>query len=306
MKVLISLFFPLFVSLYSSGLSYEESKELTKAVPNQKSARPRTPPDQKKPVTKALEDTMNSSVRDAAADDIKPTQTSRELLKDHFGQKASVSITEPMRTRHSHNTEDRKLNPAAQSGSTPTGKTPEVEKWTENSSPSVPLEKELKEEKKSQVPLSPVKESPPLKAGTDLGEVQLETPLKPSVNSKDIITESNVTLDTQKRKSPCESEGDVTPEKRPRLSSVSSVSSVSSSPSASSMSSPAAPSPTSQKVPPLKVRKYCIKFLDSTDLVHEYLGQYSLFQREAALVAWICINQRLFPGCAKFSIVTTY
>lgn len=283
---MISLFFPLSVSLCSSGLSYEESKELTKAVPNQKSARPRTPSDQTRPVTKALEDTMNSNLRDAAADDIKPTQTSREPLKNHPGQKESVSITEPMRTRRSHNAEDRKLNQAAQTESTPAGKTPEVEKGTENSSPSVPSEKELKEEKKTKVPQSPVKETPPPNAETDLHVVQMGTPAKPSVNSKD-ITESNVTLDTQKRKSLSESEGEVTPEKRLRLSSVSSVSSVSSSPSASSMSSPATPSPTSQKVPPLKVRKYCIKLLNSTDLVSEYLGQNALFPTQAALVAWI-------------------
>ncbi|XP_037833873.1 putative Polycomb group protein ASXL2 isoform X2 [Kryptolebias marmoratus] len=230
----------------NSGLSYEESKKLTKVDPNQKSARPRTPPDQTRPVARALENTKDSRLTAAAANDMKSAQMSQEPLKGHPCQKETVSITEPMRTRRSHITEDRKLNPAAQAA----GKTPEVKKWTEHSSPSAPPKKEHKEEKKTEPPQSPVKESPPPKDGPDLRADQPGTPVKPAVENKEILTESSGMLDTQKRKSLSETEGEATPEKRPRLSSVSSVSSVS---SASSMSSPATPSPTSQRVPPLKI-----------------------------------------------------
>ncbi|XP_072313929.1 putative Polycomb group protein ASXL2 isoform X2 [Eucyclogobius newberryi] len=58
-----------------------------------------------------------------------------------------------------------------------------------------------------------------------------------------------------KRKCSSETDGEATPEKRPRISSFSSASSVSSAspPPASSLSSPATPSPTGQRVPPLKI-----------------------------------------------------
>lgn len=242
---------PMFsIRLCSSGLSYVESKELTKAEPNQRSARPRTPPDQTRPVTKARADTRDRSLMDAAANDVNSAKTLQEPLKGHPGQKESIS--EPMRTRRSHNAEVRKLSSSAEAGSTPAGKTPEVEKRTENISPIVPPEKEHEKETQPEVPQSPVKESPPPKAGPDQREDQLDA----AVDSKDMVMEASGVLDTQKRKSPCETDREETPEKRPRLSSVSSVSSVSSaSPSASSMSSPATPSSTSRRVSPLKVRK---------------------------------------------------
>ncbi|XP_037551148.1 putative Polycomb group protein ASXL2 isoform X2 [Nematolebias whitei] len=237
----------------NSGLSYVESKELTKAESNQRSARSRTPPDQTRPVAKARADTKDRSQMDSAANDVKSTKTLQEPLKGHPGQKESIS--EPMRTRRSHNAEVRKLSSSAEAaGSTPAGKTPEVEKRTENVSPVVPPEKEHKKERQPEVPQSPVKESPPPKTGPDQREDQLDAVVKPAVDSKDIVMEASGVLDAQKRKSPSETDGEETPEKRPRLSSVSSVSSVSSaSPSASAMSSPATPSSTSQRVSPLKI-----------------------------------------------------
>lgn len=234
------------IRLCSSGLSYVESKELTKAEPSQTCAGPRTPPDQTRPVTKARADTRDRSLMDAAAKDVKSTKTLHEPLKGHPGQKESIS--EPMRTRRSHNAELRKLSSSAEAGSVPAGTTPEVEKRTEN---ILPPEKEHKEE----VPQSPVKESPPPEAGPGQREDQLDAAVKPAVDGRDIVMEASGVLDPQKRKSPSETDREETPEKRPRLSSVSSVSSVSSaSPSASSMSSPATPSSTSQRVSPLKVR----------------------------------------------------
>ncbi|XP_072222074.1 putative Polycomb group protein ASXL2 isoform X1 [Leuresthes tenuis] len=244
----------------SSGLSYEESKELTKADLNQESARLQPLPHQARPVAQALEDTKctkNSCQTDAAPKDTKPTQISQEPLKALQGQKGSVSTTEPMRTRRSQFVEDCKLNATAQSAPSVAVRTPEAEKQTKPGSACAPPEKEHKEdtqEKKAELPQSPVKESLPLKAGSESKEDQLVSVVKAAGESEAVSSEHSGPTEALKRKSLSETDGELTPEKRSRLSSVSSVSSVcSASSSASSISSPATPSPTSQRVPPLKI-----------------------------------------------------
>lgn len=244
----------------NSGLSYEESKELIKPDVSKEPVRRRSPISQTNPAAPEDKKSIKDSIQTDAATKDKPTEKSLEPLKELPRHKESVPATEPMKTRRSHLADDRKLNAAAQTAqTTPTAavKAPEAEKPTEQSSASTHHErphKEEKEEKKAEVPESPVKESPPLKAGSDKKDDQPTDAVKPAVDDEDITSGPSGDSDAQKRKLICETEGEVTPEKRPRLSSFSSVSSVSSaSPSTSSISSPATPSPTSQRVPPLKI-----------------------------------------------------
>lgn len=247
--------------LYSSGLSYEESKELTKADLNQESARPQSPSHQTGPVAQALEEskcTKDSSLTDAPAKDVKPAQTSsQEPLKALPAQKEPLFTAEPMKTRRSQYAEDRKMNTTANTGLAAAVRAPEVEKRGEWSAACTVPEKEhkedMKEEKTERSQLS-VDSSPPPKASSELKEVQSVSMVKPAAESEEIISEPSGSSEPLKRKSLSEIEGELTPEKRPRMSSVSSVSSFSSaSPSASSISSPATPTSTSQRVPPLKV-----------------------------------------------------
>ncbi|KAM4723755.1 putative Polycomb group protein ASXL2 [Anableps anableps] len=241
----------------NSGLSYEESKELIKPDVNKEPVRRRSPVCQTNPASQALED--KKSIKDciqtdSTTKDKKPAEKSVEPLKELPRHKESILTTEPMKTRRSHHAEDRKLNSAAQTSPTAAMKTPEAEKPTEQSPTSTLHEKQQKEEKKAELPETPVKKSPQLKPSSDIKDDQLVTVVKPAVDDEEVTSVPSAGSDAQKRKSLSEAEGEVTPEKRPRLSSVSSVSSVSSaSPSASSISSPATPSPTSQRVPPLKI-----------------------------------------------------
>lgn len=247
--------------LYSSGLSCEESKELTKADLNQESARPQSPSHHTGPVAQAQEEskcTKDRRLTDAPAEAVKPAQTSQEPLKALPVQKESVSTTEPMKTRRSQYAEDRKMNATTQSGPMAAVRAPEVEKRTEWSAASTPAEKEQKEdtkEEKTECSQLPLNCSPPTKASSELKEDQSTSVVKPAVESEEVISEPSVSSEPLKRKSLSEIEGELTPEKRPRMSSISSVSSFSSvSPSASSISSPATPtSTTNQRVPPLKV-----------------------------------------------------
>lgn len=244
------------LSLLSSGLSFEESKELTKADLNQESARPQSPSHQTVTAAQAPEDpkgSEDSSKTDAAAVK-KPTQEPLKLLP---AQKEPVFTTEPMKTRRSQYAEERRLNAAAQSAATPAVTAPEVERETERAAagalPEKEDQKEVTEEKR-ELPRSPVKKSHPPKARAELKE-ELESAVKHAEASKEVISEPSVPSEPAKRKSVSDMEGELTPEKRPRMSSVSSESSASSvSPAASSTSSPSTPTPaTNQRVPPLKV-----------------------------------------------------
>uniref|UniRef100_A0A8P4GNZ4 ASXL transcriptional regulator 2 n=1 Tax=Dicentrarchus labrax TaxID=13489 RepID=A0A8P4GNZ4_DICLA len=206
----------------NSGLSFEESKELTKADLNQESARPQPPTHQTGPAAQAPEDpkgTEDSSQTDAAATAVKNMKPTQEPLK------APTSAPTPAAT-------------------TPAATTPEVVRLTERAVVGTLPEKEHKEEK-----------SHPPKASSELKEDQPASVLKPAEESEQVISEPTGPLEPVKRKSVSEIEGELTPEKRPRMSSISSVSSVSSvSPPASSTSSPPTPSPTTnQRVPPLKI-----------------------------------------------------
>ncbi|XP_067335596.1 putative Polycomb group protein ASXL2 isoform X2 [Channa argus] len=240
-----------------SGLSYEESRELTKADVNQESARPKSPSHQTGPASQAPEEskgTKDSSQTVAAANNMKPAQTSsQEPVKAQSAQKEPVSTAEPMKTRRSQHVEDSKLNTTAQSVPMP-----EFERRTEQvSADSVP-EKEHKEDlkgEKTELTLSPVRKSPPPKASSELKDDQLVSVVKPAEQSEEIASETSGPSEPLKRKSLSETDSELTPEKRPRMSSVSSVSSDSSvSLPASSISSPATPTATTnQRVPPLKI-----------------------------------------------------
>lgn len=242
----------------NSGLSYEKSKELTKADLNQESASPQSPSHQTGPVAQALEEskcTKDSSLTDAPAEDVK---TSQEPLKALPVQKEPVSTTEPMKTRRSQYAEDRKLSTTTQSGLMAAVRAPQVEKQSEWSTASALAEKEHKEdakEEKTECSQLSLNYSPPTKASSELKEDQLMSVVKPTVESEGVISEPSSSSEPLKRKSLSEIEGELTPEKRPRMSSVSSVSSFSSvSPSASSISSPATPTSTTKpRVPPLKI-----------------------------------------------------
>lgn len=261
----LSAFSPPSFFLSSSGLSFEESKELTKADLNRESVRAPSPSHQTVPAAhapedpKGTEDSSQPAVAAAApaAKNIKPTQ---EHLKPLPAQKEPVFTPEPMKTRRSQYAEERRLSAAAQpAAAAAAADTPALEKRTEQAAvgslPEKEPQKEAKEEK-TEPPQSPVKKSHPPKATVESKE-ELASAMKSAEERKEVVSGPSVTSEPQKRKSVTESEGEVTPEKRPRMSSVSSESSVSSvSPAASSTSSPPTPTlATNQRVPPLKVWK---------------------------------------------------
>nr|XP_046268720.1 putative Polycomb group protein ASXL2 isoform X2 [Scatophagus argus] len=235
----------------NSGLSLEESKELTKADLNQESAGPQPPSHQMGPAAQAPEDpkgTKDSSQTDAAATAVKHMKSTQEPLKAQTAQ--PVFTTDPMKTRRSQYTEDRKLNTAAQSTPASAVTTPEVERETEGAAAGTLPEKSHREEvrqEQTDLPCSPVKKSSPPKAGSDLKDDQPASAFKPAEEGKDVISEPSGPSEPLKRKSVSEMEGELTPEKRPRMSSVSSVSSV------STCSPPTPTLTTNQRVPPLKI-----------------------------------------------------
>ncbi|KAG8013183.1 Polycomb protein Asx, partial [Nibea albiflora] len=246
----------------NSGLSFEESKELTKADLNQESARLQSLSHQTGPAVQEPEDpkgTEDSSQTDAAATaakNMKPTQ--EPTAKAPTAQRELVFTIEPMKTRRSQHAEDRKLNMTAQSAPTPAVTTLEVDRQTERAAVGTLPEKERKEEvkeEKTELPQSPVKKSGPPKGSSEVKEDQPASVAKPAEKSEEVVPELSGPSEPLKRKSVSEMESELTPEKRPRMSSVSSVSSsVSSvSPPASSTSSPPTPTPTNQRVPPLKI-----------------------------------------------------
>ncbi|XP_031703162.1 putative Polycomb group protein ASXL2 isoform X2 [Anarrhichthys ocellatus] len=240
----------------NSGLSFEESKQLTKADVNQES-----PPHQTGPAAQAPEDPKggeDSSQSEAAAAAVKDTKPTKEPPKAQAAQREPVSTNEPMKTRRAQYAEDRKLSAAAQPGPTPAVKTPEVERPAERAAAGALPDKERMEEvkeEKSEVPQSPVKKSCPPPASSEVNEVQPVSVVKPAEESKEVTSEPSGPSEPLKRKSLGEIGEELTPEKRPRMSSVSSLSSVSSvSPPATSISSPATPtSATNQRVPPLTI-----------------------------------------------------
>lgn len=274
-SVCLSVFSPPSFFLSSSGLSFEESKELTKADLNLESVRAQSPSHQTVPAAhapedpKGTEDSSQPAVAAAAAvaaKNIKPTQ---EHLKPPPAQKEPVFTPEPMKTRRSQYAEERRLSTVAQPAPAAAAETPAAEKRTEQATVGTLPEKERQKEEKTELPQSPVKSHPP-KATVESKE-EPASAMKPAQERKSqVVSEPSVPSEPQKRKSVGETEGEITPEKRPRMSSVSSESSVSSvSPAASSTSSPPTPTlATNQRVPPLKVGKSFSEHRVSLDVMH--------------------------------------
>ncbi|XP_061899130.1 putative Polycomb group protein ASXL2 isoform X2 [Entelurus aequoreus] len=246
----------------NSGLSFEESKELTKVdLKREKKLH------QSVTAVKASEETKGAKNRqctDGVAAKSTPSQTQPP--------KPSQSIPEPMKTRRSQYAEDRKMHAALQPVPTPAPPPPEPVEQTEDH-PAVTQTEQSEEEDKPELPQALVEPSPPpniqpsptpkfepkveqslpLKVEPEVTEDQPVSAVKPL---GEIKSEPDGTPEEQKRKSPGVREDEVTPEKRPRLSSASSASSsVSSvSPTASSAPSPATPTSTGKpRVPPLKI-----------------------------------------------------
>ncbi|XP_055361949.1 putative Polycomb group protein ASXL2 isoform X3 [Betta splendens] len=242
----------------NSGLSYEESKELTKPDQNQESARPKSLSHQTGLAAQARDETKGTKDGNRSeSKDIRPAQTSsREPLKAQHAQKEPGPSTEPMKTRRSQYAEDCRLKTTAPSEATPPARTSEAERQTEEVCTDSLPEKDHKEDakdKKSELTRSPARKNPPPKAGSELKEDQLISVVKPAEECEEVVSEPGGQTEPLKRKCLSETDSEMTPEKRPRVSSVSSESSVSSvSPPASSLSSPS--TPTSQRVPPIKIR----------------------------------------------------
>ncbi|XP_068615825.1 putative Polycomb group protein ASXL2, partial [Brachionichthys hirsutus] len=125
----------------SSGLSLEESKELTKAHQNEEFIRPQSPNHPSGPVARTLEDPKDSRENSRAAAAAKPTQAP---LKEPAG------ATEPMKTRRSHYGEGRKVTVLASPVPTPAATSPEVSRETEQAEVGPPPEKEHKEDGKEE------------------------------------------------------------------------------------------------------------------------------------------------------------
>ncbi|KAL6105319.1 asxl2 [Pungitius sinensis] len=235
----------------NSGLSFEESKELTEAEVNQESTMPRSSPHQTGPAAQAPVNTKVNEDSDAAATAVKDSKPPKEPPKAQVAQREPVPTTEPMRTRRAQYAEGRKLSGTAQPEPTTAVKRPKAEEPTGNASAGALPEKEFKEEvkqEKTPVPQSPAKTSRSLSASSEVKADQPVSAVKPAEESKGVVSEP------LKRKSLSEIADELTPEKRPRLTSVSSLSSASSASPATSMSSPATPtSATNHRVPPLKI-----------------------------------------------------
>lgn len=239
-----------------------ESKELTKADPNQELARVKSSSHQAVPAAPAPEElkgTKDKRQPVASAPPVKNIKPAQEHLKPPPAQRELIFTPEPMRTRRSQYAEERRLSAMANLAATPVESLP-VERQTEEPAvgtlPEKEHQREVKEES-AELPRLPVKRGPSPKATAELKE-EPTSATKTYKETEEAASELSVPMESQKRKSLVETEGEVTPEKRPRMSSVSSESSVSSvSPTASSTSSP--PTPTlaaNQRVPPLKVGKF--------------------------------------------------
>lgn len=198
----------------------------------------------------ALEDPKRT--RDRTQADMvvgKNTVTVEGAQKPASGQKEQAFTTEPMKTRRSQLAEESKMNIAAQAVPTP-----EVARGTDLALVGTLHEKELKKEVKQEKRERPVDNIIPAETRAGLKE-ELASVHKSAEQTTEVSMETATHSEPLKRAAFSELEGEVTPEKRPRLSSVSSVSSISSvSPPASSTSSPSTPVlATNPRVPPLKV-----------------------------------------------------
>lgn len=205
---------------------------------------------QSSPHMVALEDPKRT--RDRTQADtvvVKNIATVEGAQKTASGQKEQAFTTEPMKTRRSQLAEESKMNTAVQAAPTP-----EVARVTDLALVGTLHEKELKKEVKQEKREPPVDSIIPAETMAGLKE-ELASVHKSAEQTIEASMETATHSEPLKRAAFRELEGEVTPEKRPRLSSVSSVSSISSvSPPASSTSSPYTPVlSTNPRVPPLKV-----------------------------------------------------
>lgn len=162
-------------------------------------------------------------------------------------QKEQAFTAEPMKTRRSQLAEESKMNTVEQAVPTPEGA-------RKTDLALVGHEKELKKEVKQEKREPTMDNIIPAETRAGLKE-ELASVHKSAEQTFEVSMETTTHSEPLKRAAFSELEGEVTPEKRPRLSSVSSVSSISSvSPPASSTSSPSTPVlSTNPRVPPLKV-----------------------------------------------------
>ncbi|XP_054651556.1 putative Polycomb group protein ASXL2 isoform X2 [Dunckerocampus dactyliophorus] len=221
----------------NSGLSFEESKELTKV-----DLKWETEPVVAVKASEEMKAAKNRNRTDGVPPKSTPAPAQTQLPKP------SLPILEPMKTRRSQYTEDRKMHAALQSAPTYASPPPVPEKQNEHV-PAATRTEQSQKDNKPDLPRSPARTSPLL----EVKENEPGSAVKPPEEMK---PEPDGTPEEQKRKSPGVREDEVMPEKRPRLSSVSSVaSSVSSvSPPVSSIPSPATPTSTGKpRVPPLKI-----------------------------------------------------
>ncbi|XP_051941482.1 putative Polycomb group protein ASXL2 isoform X2 [Hippocampus zosterae] len=212
----------------NSGLSLEESKELTKADLKWE-PKPRQP--------RALEEAKGTKDRSRTDKDFKSTPSQEKAPPP---PKESLSVPELMKTRRSQQAEDCQMP-------VPTLRPEPRERVTAETrtEPSV-------KEDKTQLARSPVKTSPLPESRTEVKEGPPTSGVKPSGETKAMPEGAS---EQQKRKPTGETEDEATPDKRQRVSSLSSVSSISSvSPPASTIPSPATPtSAANQRVPPGKI-----------------------------------------------------
>lgn len=242
---------------------------LTETGLNQESGRPRPSPHMV--AAEEPKGTRDRTQADIAV--VKNLMAAERAQKPVSGQKEQVLTTEPMKTRRSQLAEESKVNTAVQAVPAP-----EAERVTDLASVGTLHEKEIKKEVKQEKQEFPVENTNP---------AETRAVLKKELEHKSAEQNIEVSMDTTtpseplKRAPISELGGEVTPEKRPRLSSASSVSSVSSvSPPASTTSSPPTPVLSrNPRVPPLKVvfsAPPCLIFIKT----------YQLYALKGSLTRW--------------------
>ncbi|KAM6960668.1 putative Polycomb group protein ASXL2 [Aplochiton taeniatus] len=255
----------------NSGLSYGESKGLTEANMNQESAKPQSPLPQTGTVALAPEDpkvTKDSRQKDAKDRKATPSSSSsslslsaEELTKiDSVMPRETAPSTGHMKTRRSLYVENKRLLSKTLSAPTPVVTAP-LERRNERalSESTLPGKEPKKEVQEEGVTASQATSPPPSQfpASSQIKENPPSNVNKPKQESEDAGPVTRVSVAPEpgllKRKSSSELEdvGELTPEKRPRVSSVSSVSPVS--PPAPSVGITSTTTTVGPRVPPLKI-----------------------------------------------------
>ncbi|XP_077393943.1 putative Polycomb group protein ASXL2 isoform X2 [Festucalex cinctus] len=223
----------------NSGLTFEESKEMTKADLKWE-PKPRQVRQAVRASEEAKEVTKERGLTDGGGA-VKDCKSTPSQEKTQPAPKEPLAVPELMKTRRSQQAEDHRKTSATISR-------PESKEHVG----AVTRTQLSAKEDPTELPRSPVTTSPPPEAGMKVKEDPPTSGMKPPDEAKG---EPEGASEQQKRKTTGEMEDEATPEKRQRISSVSSVSSISSaSPPASSVPSPATPtSAANQRIPPLKI-----------------------------------------------------